>query len=74
MRMISYCAVCKSRDITYLDENNEFLEGGKCFCRECGKVTDEREEFVMSPYERTRAAVYATGNRWAIENFNATHN
>ena len=25
------------------------------------------------PYERTRAAVYATGNRWAIENFNATH-
>ena len=27
----------------------------------------------MTPYERTRAAVYATGNRWAIENFNATH-
>ena len=27
-----------------------------------------------TPYERTRAAVYATGNRWAIENFNATHN
>lgn len=27
----------------------------------------------MSPYERTRAAVYATGNKWAIENFNATH-
>ena len=27
-----------------------------------------------SPYERTKAAVYATGNKWAIENFNATHN
>ena len=27
----------------------------------------------MSPYERTKAAVYATGNKWAIENFNATH-
>ena len=27
----------------------------------------------MTPYERTRAAVYATGNRWAIENFHATH-
>lgn len=26
-----------------------------------------------TPYERTRRAVYATGNRWAIENFNATH-
>jgi aldehyde:ferredoxin oxidoreductase len=28
----------------------------------------------QTPYERTRAAVYATGNKWAIENFNATHN
>lgn len=27
----------------------------------------------MTPYERTRAIVYATGNKWAIENFNATH-
>ena len=26
-----------------------------------------------SHYERTRAQVYATGNRWAIENFEATH-
>ena len=26
-----------------------------------------------TPYERTRAAVYATGNKWAIENFEATH-
>ena len=28
----------------------------------------------MSMYERTKAQVYATGNKWAIENFNATHN
>lgn len=28
---------------------------------------------AMSPYERTRAMVYATGNKWAIENFNAVH-
>ena len=27
----------------------------------------------QTPYERTRAAVYATGNKWAIENFHATH-
>ena len=27
----------------------------------------------LSPYERTRRAVYATGNKWAIENFHATH-
>lgn len=28
---------------------------------------------TASPYERTRAAVHATGNRWSIENFHATH-
>jgi len=28
----------------------------------------------LSVYERTRAQVYATGNKWAIENFEATHN
>lgn len=27
----------------------------------------------LSPYERCRNAVYATGNKWAIENWNATH-
>ena len=27
-----------------------------------------------SPAERARRAVYATGNRWARENFDATHN
>lgn len=26
------------------------------------------------PYERTRAQVAATGNKWAMENFIATHN
>lgn len=28
----------------------------------------------LSPYERTSAQVMATRNRWAMENFNATHN
>lgn len=35
------------------------------------------EEFCIktkTPYERTRDKVYATGNRWAKENFDATHN
>lgn len=27
----------------------------------------------ITPYERTRAQVAATGNRWAMENFYATH-
>lgn len=33
----------------------------------------EKTEYVMSPFERQEAAVYATGNKWAIENWNATH-
>ena len=28
---------------------------------------------LLSPYERTRAQVTAAGNKWAIENFSATH-
>lgn len=27
-----------------------------------------------TPQERTEAKVQATGNKWAMENFNATHN
>ena len=27
----------------------------------------------ITPYERTRAQVAATGKRWAMENFYATH-
>lgn len=37
-------------------------------------TTSSRPQRKMSHYERTRAQVYATGNKWAIENFEATHN
>ena len=33
----------------------------------------EARQRRMSAYERTKAQVYATGNKWAIENFHATH-
>lgn len=33
----------------------------------------EKQVLRLTPYERTRARVYATGNRWQIENFEATH-
>lgn len=44
-------------------------------CPDCGVMEalaamPRRRE---GPAERTRRAVQATGNRWAIENFNATH-
>jgi uncharacterized Zn finger protein len=52
-------------------------------CDECG-TKEALEDFgiyvhqnkkrKMSHQERTKAQVYATGNKWAIENFEATHN
>lgn len=45
-------------------------------CDECGvhEALGAVPPRTMSPQEKTRAAVYATGNRWAIENYEATHN
>lgn len=44
------------------------------------KGNETREKILQTaygrkptPYEKTRAQVYATGNKWAIENFEATH-
>ncbi len=34
---------------------------------------NSRNEKPVSAYDRTKAQVYATGNKWAIENFHATH-
>lgn len=70
MRMISVCAVCGGRDF-------EFISGThyeRCYCNDCERETPVRDKMILSPYERTRNAVYATGNRWAIENWNLTHN
>lgn len=64
------CGTCGSKD-------GEYVSGShfeRWFCRKCNCETNPVEKYVLSPYERTRNAVYATGNRWAIENFNATHN
>lgn len=44
-------------------------------CDECGtmEALDSLPHNAMTPQERTRIAVAAKGNRWAMENFNATH-
>ena len=42
------------------------------FCESCYKERT-RSERRPSPYERTKSMVYATGNKWAIENWNSTH-
>ena len=66
MREITVCGKCGSGNIDYLG-------GGKCYCNTCQSEQDSVDKYVESPYERTRRKVYATGNKWAIENFNATH-
>ena len=66
MREVTVCSDCKGNDIKYLGN-------GRCYCNSCKKETDSMDKIIETPYERTRRAVYATGNRWAIENFNATH-
>lgn len=44
-------------------------------CPDCGMM--EALASIPRPHEgpaeRTRRAVYATGNKWAADNFNATH-
>ena len=66
MRVVTVCCECGSSNLEY--KGNE-----RWFCNKCQKEVDTRDKYVESPFERTRNAVYATGNRWAIENFNATH-
>ena len=40
----------------------------------CGEIfVSEDNSRRETPYERTKRQVYATGNKWAIENFHATH-
>ena len=60
------CPRCKSFDNTRIGK-------GVYLCEDCGQVIKEYSERRPTPYERTKAAVYATGNKWAIENFHATH-
>ena len=66
MRVKTVCAKCGSKDIEYLGQD-------RCFCNDCKSEQASKDIVIESPQERTRRAVYATGNRHAIENFEATH-
>ncbi|MCD7824564.1 MAG: hypothetical protein LUH14_01130 [Clostridiaceae bacterium] len=52
------------------------IDNKTMICDECGtmEALDSLLHGGLSPQERTRIAVAATGNRWAMDNFNATHN
>lgn len=57
--------------------NNTYMGKGVYFCECCGRTFEDynwdKSSRKPTPYERTKAQVYATGNKWAIENFHATH-
>lgn len=52
------------------------IDNKTMICDECGtlEALESLPRGVLSPQERTRMAVAVTGNKWAIENFNVTHN
>lgn len=64
------CAKCNGTNFDFIPNTN----WKRCYCHDCKSEQDTRTYYVGTPQERLRAAVYATGNRWAIENFNETHN
>lgn len=68
------CGTDKYDDIIYVGRKATGIDDSyhEYQCVKCGSY-NIREEYIPHPAERRRAAVYATGNRWAIENWNATH-
>ena len=60
---MAVCAGCK-----YYNQCGSSTRTEPCAGRETKGRTKR-----LSAYERTKAQVYATGNKWAIENFHATH-
>lgn len=66
MRIITICGKCGSGNIKYIGND-------RCYCNECKREAETRDKYIESPFERNERRVYATGNKWAIENWNATH-
>ena len=59
------CGADKYDDIEYIGHDSYK-------CLKCGS-NNVREMYIPHPAEVRRAQVYATGNKWAIENWEATH-
>ena len=52
-----------------LNEDDLWLEESMASPEAC----QSRRKVKVDHFERTRSKVYSTGNKWAAENFNATH-
>lgn len=67
------CPVCGRRFDRLLAVSRKDNE--TMICDECGtrEALDSLPRGALTPQERTKIAVAATGNKWAMENFKATH-
>lgn len=68
------CSACGMQEAVESIFNNLTPQSDWPVKRTESESPDKPNSKKPSHQERTRAAVYATGNKWAIENFEATHN
>jgi len=77
MRCVSYFTNKKTNETISYNELKERYQNNFATWQEFMNWTeknfDEEQRYFDTPYERTRNSVYATGNKWAIENWNSTH-
>lgn len=52
------------------------IDNQTMICNDCGVMEslDSMPHGILTPQERARIVAAATGNEWAMEKFNATHN
>jgi len=63
-----------NNDTIPVQENETEPNENKACEKELNTTNSSRKPIErISLYEKNRRAVYATGNKWAIENFHATH-
>ncbi|MCX4351744.1 MAG: hypothetical protein OSJ60_08905 [Lachnospiraceae bacterium] len=70
MQICPKCGRSFDRLLAVSREDNKTM-----ICDNCGimEALNSLPANMLTPQERTRNAVMATGNKWAIENFNDTH-
>lgn len=71
------CCICGNNTVTGYGNNPAPVKTkGRCcdYCNASVVIPARLIKAKTSHYEKVKAQVYATGNKWAIENFEATHN
>lgn len=78
------CCICKRECESIYGNNAQPINNGRC-CDVCNDtkviparielwLKDRNKDMKISPQQQRRNQVIAKGNKWATENWNATHN